>query len=309
MRMQRVTYYLLGHRWRALMLAFFITFVPVLGVAGILYAGFVTLRKGAYEGGMLALAATLPYVMPYALSQSLAVSTIVSPEEQLKAWLVMSAAVSSNILTWVFAVMLHRRATWSQVLQVAALMGVLVVSVIHLAYPNVADWWEPTLQQLSKVLNLGVNNPDGTQTTMIEHAGDFATGNAVAIVLFNTMMQLIAARWWLASVYSPGLLRRELHNIRLSNKAGILFIVSLGLFCYGNAVVLDIMPILCLLFGSAGLSLMHYMFAFLKSSTRLFWICLAYVTLIFTMPVGLYFLASMALFDVWFDVRKRLMKA
>ena len=32
--------------------------------------------------------------------------------------------------------------------QIAALVGVLVISVIHLAYPQVADWWGVQLQDI-----------------------------------------------------------------------------------------------------------------------------------------------------------------
>jgi len=34
----------------------------------------------------------------------------------------------------------------SVIIQIAALLGVLLVSVIHLVYPGIADWWGNQLQ-------------------------------------------------------------------------------------------------------------------------------------------------------------------
>src|SRR5579872_727734 len=108
MYLQRITNYLLRHRLVAVLLTFLTTFVPVLGIVGILYAGFVTLRKGVVEGGILTIAATVPYVI------SFYVSGTPTPETQLVIWAAVGVAVLSNMLTWIFAVMLRRHANWSQ---------------------------------------------------------------------------------------------------------------------------------------------------------------------------------------------------
>ena len=56
-------------------------------------------------------------------------------------------------------------------------------------------------------------------------------------------------------IYNPGSLRKELHRIRLSQLAGLLFLISMVFSYLGNSVVLDIMPVLYMLFCAAGLSL------------------------------------------------------
>lgn len=309
MRLQRITNYLLQHRLIAVLLTFLTTFVPVLGIVGVLYAGLVTLRKGIVEGGIFTLAATLPYVISYYISG------VPKPETQLVIWAALGVAVLSNLLTWIFAVMLRRHATWSQLLQVAALVGVLFVSVIHLVYPNVADWWGNQLHtyytQATSLTGLVKNVPavpTETQLESINITKQYATGLMTTAILFNAILQLIVARWWQAVAFQPGLLRRELHNIRLSQLAGILFVLSLVLSYLGNSVVLDIMPILYMLFGAAGLSLIHYVFGLVKSPTRWFWLWLMYITLIFALPASLIFVAMLAVFDIWLDIRKRLKK-
>ncbi|EKD71130.1 MAG: hypothetical protein ACD_46C00265G0001, partial [uncultured bacterium] len=135
MWLQRLTNYLLQHRWQTIALVFFAAFVPLIGMVGIVIAALITLRKGAIQGAYVTLAATLPYIISFFLTgnHEAAIPIVV--------WAAIGVAVLSNVLTWLFAVMLRKHTSWSMLLQLAALLGVLVISVVHLAYPNVAQWW------------------------------------------------------------------------------------------------------------------------------------------------------------------------
>jgi hypothetical protein len=308
MWLQRFTHYILRHRWQAVALTFVGTFVPVVGTVGVLIAALVTLIKGVAEGAIFILAATLPYVITFA------VTGMSETTPSVVTWAAVGVAVLSNVLTWVFAVMLRQQTSWSLILQIAALLGVLVISVIHLAYPDIADWWGIQLQsyyhQAAVVMTTGAAKTSSVmsneaQMESIALAKQYATGFMITAILSNAILQLIVARWWQSIVFSPGKLRGELHNIRLSQLAGILFIISLVLSYLGNSVVLDIMPVLYLLFGVAGLSLIHHLFGLINSSTNWFWISVLYVTLIFTLPTSVFLITIMALLDIWFDVRKR----
>jgi hypothetical protein len=310
MKLKRFTDYMLEHRLRAVLLTFGFTFIPVVGMLGILYAALVTLRKGVAEGAVMTAAATLPYVFSFMLASH-------DPNAlPIVLWTAVGVAVLSNVLTWVFAALLYRQMTWSAILQVAALVGVLVISVVHLVYPNVADWWSTQLtsyytqaaSMMSGVLKNSANAPSDAQLETIKITKDYASGMVVAAVLLNAVMQLIVARWWQSLVFAPGMLRRELHNIRLSPLAGVLFALSLALSWMGNSVVLDVMPILYMLFGGAGLSVIHYFIGLMVSPTRWFWIALLYVALIFAMPTSMVFVAMVALLDIWLDLRRKLRK-
>lgn len=310
MKLKRLSHYLLQHRLQAVLLTFGCSFVPVLGVLGILYAAFVTLRKGVAEGAVMTAAATLPYVISFMLA-SHDPSTL-----PIVLWTAVGVAVTSNMLTWVFAVLLYRQMTWSGILQVAALVGVLVISVVHLAYPNIADWWAAQLTtyytqaatMMSGVLTSGVVTPSDSQLESIKVTKYYATGMIVSAVLLNAILQLMVARWWQSVLFAPGVLRKELHNIRLTPLAGVLFGLSLVFSYMGNGVVLDMMPILYMLFAGAGLSVVHYFFALMVSPTRWFWIAVLYVTLLFAMPTSMVFISMVALLDIWLDLRKKLRK-
>lgn len=309
MWLQRCAHYLLKHLWIGLAVTFVITFVPVIGVLGILFATLVTLREGAFRGSLFMLASTLPYLASFYLS---------GHHEATIPLMVLAAvgvAIISNVLTYSFAVMLQRKAGWSTILQLAALLGVLLISVIHLAYPNVSEWWLSSLttyykeaaSAVSGVVSGSASPVDG-QLENLNITKYYATGMMVAAVLLNAVMQLMVARWWQGLLFQPGILRRELHAIRLSKLAGGLFVLSMALSYWGNTVVMDIMPVLYILFAAAGLSVIHYLFSLVQTPTRLLWLSLVYIILILTLSSSLVFLAMLALLDIIFDIRNRFRK-
>src|SRR5579862_3790891 len=143
LRQYGLTNYLLNHRIIALVLTLIISFIPVIGVLGIVFAALVTLKKGIVEGALFTLVATVPYgFVRYMMPANDAMTPFFI-------WLAIGIGVTSNVLTWAFTTMMRRKADWSTILQVAALLGVLVVSVVHLAYPDVTDWWFNQLQSLN----------------------------------------------------------------------------------------------------------------------------------------------------------------
>ena len=314
MRLQRLTHYLLQHRYLTMLFVLLVTFVPLIGVIGILIAALVTLRKGVIEGARLTLAATLPYAISFYFSEKEEGTLVV-------VWAAVLVAVLSNFSTWIFAVMLRRQANFSTVLQLGALGGVLVISVIHLAYPDVTSWWGNQLQSYyneaknaASLLGNQVGNQEGKSQAMqldaINITRQYATGFMVGGILLNAILQLIAVRWWEAVVFYPRRLHKELQNIRLSQLAGGLFILGILFSYWGNAVVLDIMPVPYLLFCGAGFSLIHYFFKQLDSKTSWswFWLLVLYIAFFISMPTSIIFIAMIGLFDIWIDMRKRFRK-
>jgi hypothetical protein len=305
MWLARLTKYLLQHRRRALAITFLTTFVPFLGVLSIVIAGFFTLYVGALEGAIFTLAASLPYLVSL-LTGLYGEKTAELP---FLLWSAISIAIACNVLTWAFAVMLRRGASLSLVLQVGALLGILVISLIHLFYPAIADWWEVQLRgyfnQTSPMIGSllkGARSPAEAQAEMIAVSQHYATGFMAVAILINSVLQLLVAVWWQAKVFSPGLLGKELRHIRLSQQAAGLFVLSLVLSYLDNRVVLDMMPVVYVLFCVAGLSLVHYSFA-VTGSKGWFLLALFYIVLVWSFPVSLFLMAMLALCDAWFDLR------
>ncbi|HLB42501.1 MAG TPA: hypothetical protein VJN02_06580 [Gammaproteobacteria bacterium] len=306
MWLHRFTNYILSNRWQTLCLVLFGTFVPVLGMLGILIATLITLRKSVIEGALLVIATTIPYIVSLFFSEHYRTAA------PIVLWATIGVASLSNILTWLFAIMLRYRSNWSQILQVATLIGVLVISVIHLLYPNIADWWGMQLQSYSNQALFGLwkNRIESSdmQLEIINATKQYATGVVIVAILFNAILQLVIARWWQTIIFHPKSLHKELQNIRLSQLAGILFAAGLVLAYLGNSVVLDIMPLLYMLFGVAGLSLIHYLFDLIQSPSTWLWVLVFYMVLIFSLPASAVLVAILALLDVWLNIRHRFKK-
>ncbi len=306
------TNYLLSHRVIAVVFTFIISFVPFIGVLGILLAALVTLKKGIVEGAIFTLAATLPYCF---VRIAMPNSDAMTP---LFIWLAIGIGSVSNLLTWVFAAMMRRKADWSTILQTAALTGVLVVSIVHLAYPDIAEWWFSQLQSFNAQahtvteaikntanVDMEIDSVKEMQLQAMNTAKLIATGTVVGVTLLLGIWQLVLACWWNAAVYAPGSLQVGLHTIRLSTLAGALFLTSLVFSYLGNSVVLDIMPVLYLLFCAAGLSVLHYFFGMIKTPVVWFWLLLMYATLLIAMPISLVVISTIALLDTWVNLRKK----
>lgn len=310
MRLLRLTNYLLEHRLLSIIGVIAITFIPMVGVIGILFAGLVTLRKGILEGALFTTAATLPYLINFYFSNY--------PVAELSflIWAAVGIAILSNTLTWIFASMLYKHVHWSQLLQIAALLGVLLVSIIHLANPSVTNWWgnqlsnyyEKAIIITKNIQNESDKTPTESQLETINLTKQYATGLMTMAILFNAILQLIASRWWQTTLFYPGLLRKELHHIRLSRLASILFVLSMILAYLDNKVAVDIMPILYMLFGTAGLSLIHCLLHTMTSTTKWFWLWLIYIILVIALPTSLMLLSIVALFDSEWNIRFKLKK-
>lgn len=299
MLLRRFTQFVLQARLQAMAIAFVLACIPLVGVTiSVLIAGLVTLRKGSFEGALVFIAATLPSV--YFMHSSV---------------ILLGIMLASNVLMWVFAVVLREYNNWNFILELAILIGVLFISGVHIFNPDIQVWWQAQLMAYFKTLSMmdvfggaGLSPKDMQiqMTALVNQYAVYATGLVVACVFFNSLLQLVLARWWQAFMFNPGGLRKELHQIRLSHIAGIVFILGLIFSYFGNNLSLDSMPILYVIFCAAGLSVLHSVVAF----TNMAWLLLAfiYVGLILFPQLSIMVVAFIGLLDTWLDFRKRLVK-
>ncbi|MDR3476949.1 MAG: hypothetical protein P4M14_02820 [Gammaproteobacteria bacterium] len=305
MLLRRITDYILQSRLQAMGVAFVCAFIPVLGSISIVIAALVTLRKGTFEGSLVVLAASLPILIGFMMGSQ--ADTL--PDYPISLAAIILVLLASNVLTWLFAVLLRQYSSWSLVLQLTAFVSIVAIAVVHVIYPDIQNWWATQLANyfVKTLQATGQVNPDDVKpdSTMIVQlvsiAKPYATGMVIAFLTFNALLQLLLARWWQAAMFNPGGLRKELMGVRMGYTAGATFIIGLMLSYWGNEVVVDVMPVIYLTFGLAGFSLMHCLFAKVKFGW--FWLVLAYIIV---MIFGFTPIAIVALLDTWFDFRKRM---
>ncbi len=301
MLLRRFTDYVLHSRLQAMLAAFLLAFIPLIGAgASILVAALVTLRKGAFEGTLVLIASLVPFVMSYAMSEPAAGGQLL---------IAMETLIAINILTWLLALVLRRYANWSLVIEVAALAGMLLVGGVHLLFPDVQAWWGTQLSasfgKAASVLGQFAEDPAASKAMtadLVANLQRYATGFVVTSVMFNALLQLILARWWQAVMFNPGELRKELHQIRLSYISVLVFAAVAMLAYLGSDLCLDFMPVLIGAFCASGLSLIHRLVVSNKAGW--FWLSVVYFSIMFVVPLGIVLVAIVGLFDSLLDARR-----
>lgn len=318
MWLKRFTNFLIQSPKQSLLVTALLSFVPVVGTLSILIASFVTLCQGAVRGALFTLAATLPYLASFTFFAYYRGTS----GEQI--WFGMVAVIFCNVLTYVFSLMLKRHVGFSAVFQIAALLGVFIVSIVHLFNPAIANWWGNVLHayygQTSLLSNILVGHTameqaaakkviSAAQVQVINDAKFFTTGLIISAFLVNAMVQTIIGRAWQCFLYAPGRLRRELRSIHLSPLAGVCFVAALGTLAWrSNSVITDMMPILWVLFCAAGFSLISYLFGMFHSRRNWIWVALVFIGFFVFLPTSAALVSALALIDIALDVRRRVVR-
>ena len=304
MLLRRFTDFILQNRLQAMGLAFVMAFIPIISGISILIAALVTLRKGVYEGALVAIAATLPCWIGF-----FAMPSISPAEAAAMAPLGVGLITAGNFLTWMFAGILRRYHNWSSILELSIVLGILSVIIAHIIYPDIQNQWATQLNSyLSKTVS-AISGDDNSSSVnevpaqLIASIKAYATGLFAVSVLFNALLQLALARWWQAIIFNPGGLRVELRQIRLNYAVGMLFVAACMLAYFSNAIVLDVMPVFFALFAIAGLSLAHGLAALTKMAWL--WLVFVYVGIVVAFQPSVVILAMAAFLDIWMDFRKR----
>lgn len=293
MILQRFGLYLIRKRSNAIPVVLLFSFlpflqIPTLSIAAIV-VGFITLHRGAKEGFIVACWALLP---------SIAISFYAGLE------VFLLEGLGKIIIVYLLATLLGYTNRWSITLQAGVLCGVVIVSVSHLAVPDLNVWWLQRLvflaSQLQSMGNLNFS-PDELRS-LAEQLSYFATGVVVAAILSFDIVLMLVARAWQALLFNPGGLRQEWYRLRMSYLyAGITLVILLGYWLRINWLM-DILPIVLMPFLLAGLSLLHAVLP-QKASVRMPILILTYLGLLFfSLYVGVMLMLA-AFIDSWFDFR------
>jgi hypothetical protein len=125
----------------------------------------------------------------------------------------------------------------------------------------------------------------------------------VAYLSLATLIYLGIARNLQSALYNPKQLRPELESIRLHPQFSIFSVLILLASCWKISIAYLLLPLIALISGLAGLSLIHAGIRLRQYSRG--WLLPVYALLL---PGGIGFLILMPLawLDSWFDLRARL---
>jgi hypothetical protein len=302
MLLKRFTDFILRSRRHTWGTAFVISFIPLLGSISIIMVGFITLVRGAKEGFYLLGVVLLPLLITLYLEPAGNPNSF-GPGD------IIGCYAAITILTWAAAVLLRQYGSWNLLLQLAALLGIVLVLCAYIVNPDIQSWWQTHLTNyFSDALKASDDMTDDKITAvkastngLVSALKPFITGFLATFIVFWALLQLLLARWWQAAIYNPGGLRKELCNIRLSYAAGMVsFVIALLLFTE-SPIVVDMASVIVCTYVIAGFSVLQV----LLNNTKKAWLwnTLIYAAIILV-PFGMMLVGVLALVDTFFNLRR-----
>lgn len=252
--------------------------LPLLGWLSTVIVALVVLRHGVAAGSLVMLWTLLPlFVSLYVFGDPSSTLALVG--------------------TFVMALLLRQTVSWELVLVAAVVLSAVGAVVFELAAGDILARF--TAYYLDYLAQMGQADLIAERDASAVLLGFFALGQAYAMLIM-----LIIARWCQSALYNPGGFKKEFHQLRLSPviSAGVLAAMLLCLVFpeqLGRWLPLLTVP---LIFASLGL--IHWLLAFKELSKN--WVAGFYAGLVLLFQLVYPFLASLALMDSWFDIRKKL---
>lgn len=298
--------YILSNRNQAALVAFLSAFIPYLGISSIIL-GLVTLRKGSKEGLWILLWVSVPDV----------VMALMGHTDSL-----FFRVLGFSVYTWAIASVLRQSSSWSTTLEVAALLSLVGVIAVHLYFPGVVGWWAAQYNQMLDTVSIDATTKaqilqsaqlqdwqqfiDTVGRPRINMIASVTSGFVATLVMCSNLIALAIARWWQATLFNPGGLRKELYQIRLSYRAIVALGICIAIALMGISSTLDLLPVLLGIFFVAGISVLHCYFSNIKRG--LMWLVLFYVLLVFQPDYLILLLIGVALTDSVFNIRQHFLK-
>lgn len=283
--------FLLAKEANAVVIAFLCALLSVFnfptGIIAVIIVGLVTLQKGPKSGLWLLAWIALPSIALLALRRVG----------------LFDVLLFRCVLMWVFAVALRRYRVWSLLLEAIALLGVMLIVLLHLFFPHLQAWWRTELLAYMKPLFLEAHWHIKLTTAQITALlAPIATGIVFFFIAGTLVLQLIIARFWQFSLFNPGAFAKEFTQIRAGMVSIILMALLLILALFKKQMALDAFPLALLPFFIAGLSLMHF---FAQQKKHLIYaLILMYTGLFFVPAIVISVLGIFAFTDMFFGFRK-----
>ncbi|MDH5735393.1 MAG: DUF2232 domain-containing protein [Gammaproteobacteria bacterium] len=229
-------------------------------------------------------------------------------------WLVFSTPLVAMVMilllwlpVWLVSWVLKRSVSLSLALQLITGLGVLLVLVLQLVYPQLMLEQGAVLK--AAIEQMMADQSSSADKAELNRAVDMALrwfpGIMASGLLFGVVFSLLLGRGWQAALYNPGGLAREFNQLRLGR---ILSVTGLLLLVIAGVTSSDLVTMLVLVVLSIyliqGLALVHGIIA--SKGINKAWLMGFYIMMFLLPHLVLMPLAVFGLTDTWIDFRKRL---
>lgn len=283
--------FLLAKDAHAIIIAFLCALLPIfyfpVGFIAVIIVGFITLQKGPKSGLWILTWVALPSIALLALHRIG----------------IFDLLFLRCVFIWVLASVLYRYKRWGLLLEIIALMGVLFVLTLHYFVPHLQQWWVTELTRYTQQMVLASHwKVTITPQEFADRLSFIATGISVFFCASLLLAELLVARLWQASLFSPGSFAKEFIQIRVGYLAVVLACLLIVLVLCKIPGSVDALPLVALPFFMAGLSLMHF---FARQKKQLIYVLIVMYVGLFLLPAFVISILSILAFaDTCCNFRK-----
>ena len=268
--------------------------LPPISIVSSATVALVTLRRGAYEGLLVLLSASVAAAI---------LGVIVLGNFQFA----FGYALILWFPVWILSIVLREGRHLSLAFEIASALGVLAVLGVYLFMQSPVDYWQAVLsimvEPMLQASEVPAEQIEQTVTLLSKYmTGLIATGSVTGLLL-----GLLLARWWQAKLYNPGGFRIEFLSLRMPLRFTmttiVIFLIAWLMDGVVSEVAWNIGVILFMLYSFIGTAIAHA----LISTTKIKHFLLPFFyMLIFVVPHIVLPVAIIGLSDTWLNLRKNI---
>jgi hypothetical protein len=266
--------------------------VPMVGLLSSATVALVTMRQGPAEGLVVGLFAGLA-------SGLLAFAALGSPLPAI------GFALALWMPVWVLGLVLRNTRSLTMTIQLASLIGLVIVLGIRLGSGDPTAHWSEILEPIRENLVQGEILNEESSRELVSQVARWMTGAFAATFYLQALLALFLGRWWQSLLYNPGGFGVEFRELRLSRGIGVLSAaLLLLLMIQGEAQwAADLLLLVTPLLFLQGLAVIHGLVNLLNAGRA--WLFGLYAALVLIMPHAEILVAGLGLADIWMDVRAK----
>lgn len=244
---------------------------------------------------------------------ALRATVIASLAAVVLSWVIFSTplfAIGYMLFLWLpvglIAYVLRQTVSLAFSVQILTGLGLIVVLVLYVMFPEIGVTWRETFEQILKpaIEQTGTQVDPVQLAALLDLFARAVPGLLSVVMVFNVLVGLLLGRWWQAALYNPGGLSREFNELRLGKALSattlILLVVNVLI---SNDWVLGSLLLMVTMILVQGTAVIHGVVAGKQLSRG--WLFGFYV-LLFVIPQLTVILAIVGLLDAWVDIRKRI---
>ncbi len=279
----------------AAVLALLSLLLPPVTILSAAVVALVTLRRGLGDGALLIAFSTLAC----GLLSLLAFGAVVP---------VVSFVLLMWLPVWLLSGVLHSTRSLGMTLQVALLMGLVVIAAQYSQGGDPVASWREALEPFTRSLVEAGILVESDQEGLLQMMSAWMPGLIAAGFLLQGMVSLLLARWWQSVIYNPGGFRSEFHQLRVGRPLAWITLLVLGVNAISGAGSGQLVTYISILLIAGwflqGLAVIHGIVGLRRANAG--WLVGIYALLLFAMPHVAALLALVGFADAWIDLRARL---